>query len=72
MNHVATIMAFPNKYGDWSGAFRNEDTREVVRERFATRDEARNWAQRKAYDAFGAVRYASVARKGEYLANCWQ
>lgn len=70
--HVATINAFPNKFNGWTGAFRNEATREIVRERFETRDDARNWAQRKAFEVFGPVNYASIARKGEYLANCWQ
>ena len=70
--HVATINAFPNKFGGWTGAIRNEITKEIKRERFETRDEARNWVKQAAYEIFGAVNYANVARKGEYLAHCWQ
>jgi hypothetical protein len=70
--HVATINAFPNKFGGWTGAIRNEITKEIKRERFETRDEARYWVQRAAFEIFGEVKYACVARKGEYLANCWQ
>lgn len=70
--HVATINAFPNKFGTFTGAFRNEITKEIKRERFATMDEARNWVKQAAYETFGEVNYASLRRKGEYLANCWQ
>lgn len=70
--HVATIMAFENKFGGYSGAVRDESTRVVVRERFNTLDEARNWAKKYAWDTFGPVNYASMPRKGEYLANCWR
>lgn len=69
--HVATITAFENKFGGFSGAIRNEATKEVVRERFTTYDEARNWVKIKAWETFGEITYASVRRKGEYLANCW-
>ena len=41
--HGASINAFPNKYGDFSGAVMSMETREVVREHFATYDEAKNW-----------------------------
>lgn len=70
--HVATINAFPNKFGGWTGAIRNEATHAVERKRFDTRDEARNWVRQAAYEMFGEVNYAHIARKGEYLANCWQ
>jgi hypothetical protein len=71
MRHVATINAFPNKFGGFTGAIRNEETREIVRERFSTYDEARNFVKTKAWETFGPVNYASMRRKGEYLANVW-
>ncbi len=71
MHHVATINAFPNKFGTFSGAIRNEMTKEIVRGRFATYDEARKWVKAQAWEMFGPVRYASMPRKGEYLANVW-
>ena len=70
--HVATINAFPNKFGTFTGAIRNEITREVIRERFTTYDDARNWVKSKAWEMFGPVNYASIRRKGEYFANCWK
>lgn len=72
MKHVATINAFPNKFGTFSGAVRNELTKEVKRERFETMDAARNWVKITAFEMFGPVKYAGIARKGEYLANCWK
>jgi hypothetical protein len=69
--HVATINAFPNKFGTFTGVIRDEATREVIRERFSTYDDARNWIKSKAWEMFGPVKYASIRRKGEYLANCW-
>jgi len=69
--HVATINAFPNKFGTYSGAIRNEETREIIRERFETYDEARNWVKAKAWEMFGPVHFARITRKGEYLANVW-
>ena len=71
-SHIATINAFPNKFGTYSGAIRNEETGEIIRERFQTFDEARNWVRAKAWEMFGPVNYASMPRKGEYLANCWK
>ena len=71
-SHVATIMVFENKYGDFSGAIRDEATREVTRNRFTTYDEARNWVKITAWNTFGPVNYASMRRKGEYIANCWR
>ena len=70
--HVATINAFENKFGSWTGAILNKETKEVIRERFATYDEARNWVKTKAWEMFGPINYASMRRKGEYLANCWK
>ena len=52
MRHVATINAFPNKFGGFTGAIRNEETREIIRERFATFDEARNFVKAKAWETF--------------------
>jgi hypothetical protein len=70
--HVATINAFKNKFGTYTGAIRNEETREIIRERFETYDDARNWVKTKAWDMFGPIHYAGMPRKGEYLANCWR
>ena len=71
MTHVATINAFKNKFGGYSGAIRDEATREVTRERFVTYDEARNWVRLQAWELFGPCNYAAVPRKGEYYANIW-
>ena len=62
MTHVATINAFANKFGGFTGAIRNEATREVVRERFATYDEAKNFVRTKAWEMFGSVNYAALRR----------
>lgn len=71
MHHVASIAAFKNKFGTYSAAIRNEETKEIIRERFSTYDEARNFAKSKAWELFGPVRFASMPLKGEYRANCW-
>lgn len=71
-NHVATVYAFENKFGGYSGAIRNEVTREVVRERFNSLDEARNFVRTKAWELFGEVSFAPMRRRGEYYANVWQ
>ncbi len=70
--HVATINAFPNKFGTFTGAIRDEASRKIIRQRFETYDEARNWVKVTAWEMFGPVNYASMNRKGEYLANCWK
>ena len=70
--HVATVNAFKNKFGTYSGAIRNEETREIVRQRFDTFDEARNWVRLTAWEMFGPIHFAPARRKGEYLANCWR
>ncbi len=70
--HIATVNAFKNKFGTYSGAIRNEETREIIRERFDTYDEARNWVKTKAWEMFGPIHFASMPRKDEYLANCWR
>jgi hypothetical protein len=71
MRHIATISAFPNKFGSWTGAIRCEATREVSRQRFPTYNEAKNWVRAQAWEQFGPCNYASMKRKGEYLANIW-
>ena len=43
-SHVATIAAFPYKFGSFTGAVLNTETREALRERFATIDKAKFWA----------------------------
>ena len=70
--HVATINAFPNKFGTFTGAIRNELSGEIIRERFENLEDAKNWVRTKVWDMFGPVNYASMRRKNEYLANCWQ
>ena len=70
--HVATVNAFANKFGTFTGAVRIEATGEIRRERFATFDEARNFVRTWAWEAFGPVSYAPMQRKGEYLANVWK
>lgn len=70
--HIATVNAFANKFGTFSAAILDKATGEVVRERFATFDEARNFARTKAWEMFGPVHFAPMRRKGEYLANVWQ
>lgn len=70
--HVATINAFPNKFGTFTGAILNKETNTVERERFDTFDGARNWCRTRAWEVLGPVTFASMPRKGEYLANVWQ
>jgi hypothetical protein len=69
--HAATITAFANKFGSFSGIIRNESTGAKTIERFESYDAARNFVRIKAWDMFGPGRYASMPRKGEYLANYW-
>ena len=69
--HVATMNAFENKFGTYTGAIRNELTKEVVRERFETFEAAKNFVQRKAHEWFGDGNFAPIRRKGEYFANYW-
>jgi hypothetical protein len=71
--HIATVTAFENKNGSFSYAIRNEETREVTRASgFKTLCEARNAVRQIAWDTFGAITFAPMARKGEYLANAWK
>jgi hypothetical protein len=73
--HIATITAFANKFDTFTGAIRNEETKEIIRERFNSFDEARNWVRTKSWEMFGPVHYAAVRKKrtmkGEYYANLW-
>jgi hypothetical protein len=73
--HIATIAAFANKFDDFTGAIRDEATKGVIKERFNSFDEARNWVRTKSWEMFGPVHYAAVRRKktmkGEYYANLW-
>lgn len=73
--HIATIAAFANKFDSFTGAIRDEATKEVIKERFNSFDEARNWIRTKSWEMFGPVHYAAVRRKktmkGEYYANLW-
>lgn len=71
MRHAATITAFPNKFGSFTGVVRDESTGAKTLERFGTFDGARNFVRLKVWDMFGPGRYASMPRKGEYLANYW-
>lgn len=72
-HHVATINAFANKHGDFSGAVRIEATKEIIRERFATLDAARNWVRATAWEKCGGnVSFAPMKRRNEYLANVWK
>ena len=70
--HVATINAFANKFGTYSGAIRDEATKEIVRERFETFEAAKNWVRAEAWKKFGPISFAPMHRKGEYYANCWR
>ena len=72
VSHIATISAYPNKFGTFSGNIRNELTREIVSDRFQTLEEARSWVRSKSWEMFGPVKYAAMQRKGEYLANVWK
>jgi hypothetical protein len=69
--HVATINAFANKFGTFTGAILDKASGEVVRERFPTFDEARNWVRIQAWERYGECNYAAMRRRGEYLANVW-
>jgi hypothetical protein len=71
MRHAATITAFANKFGTFTGVVRDESTGAKTIERFHTLDAARNFARAKVWEAFGPGRYASMRRKGESLANYW-
>lgn len=70
-HHVATVNAFVNKFGTYTGAVRNEATREIERKRFETLDETKNWCKSYAWEVWGPVTFAAMRRKGEYFANVW-
>lgn len=70
--HVATVNAFANKFGTFTGAVLIKSTGAVERERFPTFDAARNWCKSRAWEICGPVEFAAMRRKGEYLANVWK
>ena len=70
--HVATIKAYQNQFGSWTGVIHDKDTKEIVLERFHTMNEARNWVRIKAREMFGAISFAAIRRKNEYYAKCWK
>ena len=70
-SHIATVMAFANKFGDYTGAIFDEVTKEVVKERFETFDAARNFVRMAASARYGAIKFAPIRRKGQYYANVW-
>ena len=70
--HIATITAYKAKDGTFSTAFRDENTKEVVRAYgYPTLKKAEYEVKMAAWNSYGAVHYAKVNRKGEYLANVW-
>ena len=73
-HHIATIAAYPNKFGSFTGAVLDKATKEVISERFETYDAARNWARSKSWEMFGPFNYAYIRQKGknQYRANCWK
>jgi hypothetical protein len=71
MTHAATVTAFANKFGTFSAVVRDEATKDRIVERFASFDEARNFCKTKAWEMFGAGKFAAMPRKGGYLANYW-
>lgn len=72
MYHIATVNAFKNKFGTFTGAILDKSAGTVLRERFPTMDNARNWVKAETWKMFGPVKFASMPRKGEYYANVWQ
>jgi len=71
--HVATIMVFENKFGDWTGAMRDESTKEIIRIRYSNRSEAIDEIKKEVYNKFGDFNTASIKRKtnADYLANIY-
>lgn len=70
--HIATVQAYENTMGSFTAAIRNEETREVIIERFPTFDAARNFVRTKAWELYGPITFAPLRRKGEYRANVWK
>ena len=73
VRHIATIGAFPNKRGNFTGALLVLSTRERVAEDFDTLEEARYWAKVQAHERFPEGRLAPimVRKSKEYRANVW-
>lgn len=69
--HVATITAFENKFGTFTGSILDKSNGNAIRERFETFDEARNFVRIRAWEMFGPCYFAAMRRKGQYLANVW-
>jgi len=72
VSHTATITAYEAKDGTFSTALRDESTKEVFRAYgYPTLEKAEYEVKMAAWNTYGAVRYAKLNRKGEYLANVW-
>lgn len=72
MRHIATITAYPLETGGFGAAMLDETTRQVTRrEDLADLDAARYAVKMLAWDTFGPVRYAAIAKPGGYYANVW-
>lgn len=72
--HVATIAAYPIKEtlgGGFRGVFKNVGEERIPSDRSDTLEEARFWAQDKAWKAYVGCRFASLNKRGEYQANVW-
>jgi hypothetical protein len=72
MAHLATVRAFPNKFGSYTGAVVPVGG-EAIKERFPTYDEAKNWARAQAWDRFKPCRFSYIAGRGRenYISNIW-
>jgi len=71
-SHLATITAYELKDGSFGYAYRNEETKEITRVGgFRTLSAATYAVKMLAWKTFGAIKYAKMNRKGEYLANVW-
>ena len=72
MKHIATLEAYENKLGSFTGGIVNHQTKTRVQERFATFDEARNYVRKFAWDTFGPGKFALVGGQSKsYRANYW-
>ena len=72
--HIATIAAYPIKEelgGGFRGVFKNVGEDRVPSDRFDTLEEAKFWAQNKAWELYNGCRFAPLNKKGEYQANVW-
>jgi hypothetical protein len=72
--HIATIAAYPIKEelgGGFRGVFKNVGEDRVPSDRFDTLEEAKFWAQDRAWKAYNCCSFAPYKLKGEYKANVW-